>query len=144
NIVDRRLCPCGHSSSARPSGIIPVRRLGENRRNRKVWLASPEPGAKRGDMSQNQNNPDWERLLQAQKETERQLREQKLQLDAALNNMLQGLCMFDAEEKIVLFNQRYAEMMNLPAGDLLGLSLHDLMRPRKAEPRPSTAPISRR
>ena len=23
--------------------IIPVRRLGEDRRNRKVWLASPEP-----------------------------------------------------------------------------------------------------
>ena len=47
-------------------------------------------------MSQNENNTDWARLLQAQKETERQLREQKLQLDAALNNMLQGLCMFDS------------------------------------------------
>ena len=66
-------------------------------------------------MSQNKNNADWERLMQAQKETERLLREQKLQLDAALNNMLQGLCMFDAEEKIVLFNQRYAEMFKLPA-----------------------------
>ena len=54
-------------------------------------------GAKRGDMSQNKNNADWERLLQAQKATERQLREQKLQLDAALNNTLQGLCMFDAD-----------------------------------------------
>src|SRR5947207_7704654 len=83
-------------------------------------------------MSQNENNADWERLLQAQKETERQLREQKLQLDAALNNMLQGLCMFDAEEKIVLFNQRYVDTINLPAGDLPGLSLHDLMRRRKA------------
>ncbi|MGZ5925017.1 MAG: PAS-domain containing protein, partial [Rhizomicrobium sp.] len=81
---------------------------------------------------QNENNADLERLLQAQKETERQLREQKLQLDAALNNMLQGLCMFDAEEKIVLFNQRYVEMMNLPTGDLMGLSLLDLMRRRKA------------
>ena len=83
-------------------------------------------------MSQNKNNADWERLLQAQKETERQLREQKLQLDAALNNMLQGLCMFDAEEKIVLFNQRYLDMMKLPAGDVLGLSVHELMRRRKA------------
>jgi PAS domain S-box-containing protein len=83
-------------------------------------------------MSQNENNADWERLMQAQKETERLLREQKLQLDAALNNMLQGLCMFDADEKIVLFNQRYADMMNLPAGDLTGLSLPDLLRRRKA------------
>src|SRR3954465_5774891 len=73
-----------------------------------------------------------ERLLQVQKETERRLREQKLQLDAALNNMLQGLCMFDAEPQIVLFNRRYVDMMNLPDDDLLGLSLHDLMRRRKA------------
>jgi len=83
-------------------------------------------------MSQNENNAVRERLLQAQKETERRLREQKLQLDAALNNMLQGLCMFDADEKIVLFNQRYAEMVKLPTGELLGLSLHELMRRRKA------------
>jgi hypothetical protein len=26
-----------------PNGIVPVRRFGENRRNRNVWLASPEP-----------------------------------------------------------------------------------------------------
>jgi len=83
-------------------------------------------------MSQNENSAVRERLLQAQKETERQIREQKLQLDAALNNMLQGLCMFDADEKIVLFNQRYVDMMKLPSGDILGLSLHELMRRRKA------------
>src|SRR5258708_40047649 len=83
-------------------------------------------------MSQNESDADRGRLMQAQGETERQLREQKLQLDAALNNMLQGLCMFDAEEKIVLFNQRYAEIVKLPTDDLLGLSLHDLMRRRKA------------
>ncbi len=70
--------------------------------------------------------------MKAPNETERLLREQKLQLDAALNNMLQGLCMFNAEEKIVLFNQRYADMMNLPGIDLMGLSLLDLMRLRKA------------
>src|SRR6476660_4803624 len=83
-------------------------------------------------MSQNENNAVRERLLQAQKETERLLREQKLQLDAALNNMLQGLCMFNAEEKIVLFNQRYADMMNLPGSDLMGRSLLELFRIRKA------------
>src|SRR3954451_14828050 len=83
-------------------------------------------------MSQYKNNMELERLLQVQKETERRLREQKLQLDAALNNMLQGLCMFDADEKIVLFNQRYVDMMKLPPGDVLGLSLHELMRRRKA------------
>jgi hypothetical protein len=34
--------------------------------------------------------------------------------------MLQGLCMFNARKKIVLFNQRYADMMNLPGSDLMG------------------------
>jgi diguanylate cyclase (GGDEF)-like protein/PAS domain S-box-containing protein len=95
-------------------------------------VGNARAGAKRGDMSQSKNNAEWERLLQAQKETERLLREQKLQLDAALNNMLQGLCLFGADEKIALFNQRYAEMMNLPGQDLLGLSLPALMRRRKA------------
>ena len=35
------------------------------------------------------------------------------QLDAALNNMAQGLCMFDAQQRIVVCNERYAEMYGL-------------------------------
>ena len=35
--------------------------------------------------------------------------QQKLQLDAALNNMTHGLCMFDAEGHIVLFNAATAK-----------------------------------
>ena len=42
------------------------------------------------------------------------MREQKLQLDAALNNMTHGLCMFDAEGRIVLFNQRYSQIIGEP------------------------------
>ncbi len=83
-------------------------------------------------MNQSETDSERQRLLHAQNEAERLLREQKLQLDAALNNMLQGLCMFDADGKIVLVNQRYADMMNLPAGELMGLSLLDLFRRRKA------------
>ena len=33
-----------------------------------------------------------------------------LQIDAALNNITQGVCMFDENARIVLFNQRYLEM----------------------------------
>ena len=36
-----------------------------------------------------------------------------LQLDAALNNMVQGLCMFDAEHRLVLCNDRYLEMFGV-------------------------------
>ncbi len=54
------------------------------------------------------------------------------QLQAALDGAQHGLCMFDAEGRIVLFNARYIELMALPASDLVGMSLLDLFRIRKA------------
>ena len=48
------------------------------------------------------------------------LREQKLQLDAALSNMSQGLCMFNAEGRVALFNPRYAQIVGLSAESLRG------------------------
>jgi diguanylate cyclase (GGDEF)-like protein/PAS domain S-box-containing protein len=71
-------------------------------------------------------------LLRAHTEAEKLLREQKLQLDTALNNMAHGLCMFDAQGRLILFNRRYCDMMQLPAESLLGRSLIDLMKQRKA------------
>jgi diguanylate cyclase (GGDEF)-like protein len=47
------------------------------------------------------------------KEHERRLETQNLVLDAALNNMVQGLAMYDAEERLVICNQRYVEMYGL-------------------------------
>ena len=44
---------------------------------------------------------------------EQQLREQKLQLDTALNNMSQGLNMFDASGRLVVCNERYLRMYGL-------------------------------
>ena len=41
------------------------------------------------------------------------LRAQNIQLDAALNNMVQGLAMFDAELRLVICNERYAEIYGL-------------------------------
>ena len=46
-------------------------------------------------------------------ESEKQLRQQNIRLDAALNNMSQGLCMFNADEEIVVFNRRFLEMYKL-------------------------------
>jgi diguanylate cyclase (GGDEF)-like protein/PAS domain S-box-containing protein len=71
-------------------------------------------------------------LLLAQRRSEELVREQKLQLDTALNNMVQGLCMFDAQGRIIIFNQHYAEMMGLPAEFLTGRTLLDLFKHRKA------------
>ena len=41
--------------------------------------------------------------------------EQHEQLDAALSNMLQGLAMFDAQQRLIVCNQRYADMYGLTA-----------------------------
>ena len=41
------------------------------------------------------------------------LAESRSRLDVALNNMSQGLCMFDADERLVLSNPRFAEIYGL-------------------------------
>jgi diguanylate cyclase (GGDEF)-like protein/PAS domain S-box-containing protein len=46
---------------------------------------------------------------------ERSLLERKTQLDLALNNMTHGLCMFDAKGRLIISNQRYTSMYNVPA-----------------------------
>jgi PAS domain-containing protein len=60
------------------------------------------------------------------------LRQQKVLLDAALENMSQGLCMFDADGCAILFNERYVQMMKSSAATLKGQCLLDLFRLRKA------------
>ena len=45
---------------------------------------------------------------------EEQLATRTLQFDAALNNMAQGLLMFDRDHKVAISNRRFAELFNLP------------------------------
>ena len=62
----------------------------------------------------------------------RRFREQKSHLVAALNNMSEGLCLFDASMRLVLCNERYIEMYSLDR-DLAqpGVLLRDLLEQRK-------------
>ena len=60
------------------------------------------------------------------------LAREKSHLNTALNNMNHGLCMFDAQGHIVLFNGRYATMMGQSSEYLLGLSLLELFKHRKS------------
>ena len=65
---------------------------------------------------------------------EEQVREQKLQLDTALNNISQGLLMFDADARLILCNRRYRELYDLPADVVKpGITLQDLLLLRKAK-----------
>ena len=61
-----------------------------------------------------------------------ELHKQKVVLDTALENMSQGLCMFDAQGRIVLFNERYAEMMGRTGMQLKGRLLVDVLTDLKS------------
>jgi diguanylate cyclase (GGDEF)-like protein/PAS domain S-box-containing protein len=64
-------------------------------------------------------------------DSEAKLREQHLRLDTALNNMSQGLCMFDAAGRLVLFNQRYLDMYGMsPERVRPGMTMEELIRLR--------------
>ncbi len=41
------------------------------------------------------------------------LSDQNTQLDAAINNMIQGLCMFDAQNRLLVWNERYRTMYSI-------------------------------
>ncbi|MGZ5234489.1 MAG: diguanylate cyclase domain-containing protein, partial [Burkholderiales bacterium] len=61
------------------------------------------------------------------------IREQEAKLNVALNNMTQGLCMFDANARLVLCNERYMKMYGLtPEAVRIGITLRDLVANRKA------------
>ncbi|MBV9461356.1 MAG: EAL domain-containing protein [Bradyrhizobium sp.] len=56
------------------------------------------------------------RQYELTREQEEKLRVRNLQFDTAINNMTQGLCFFDADHKLIVCNERYVEMYDLPPG----------------------------
>ncbi|MFL5041182.1 MAG: methyl-accepting chemotaxis protein [Xanthobacteraceae bacterium] len=61
------------------------------------------------------------------------VRQQNLQITAAVNNMSQGLCMFDSAARLVFANKRYLEIYRLSAETTKpGCTLHDLVKNRQA------------
>ncbi|MGY3486171.1 diguanylate cyclase (GGDEF)-like protein [Bradyrhizobium sp. USDA 4011] len=56
--------------------------------------------------------------------SQKELEEQRLRLDTAINHMGEGLCMFDAEKRLVVCNDRYAKMYRLPPELLLPGTAH--------------------
>ena len=63
----------------------------------------------------------------------RRLRTKNIRLFTAINNMSQGLNMFDAQGRIVLLNQRYLDMYKLSADVVKpGCSLRELIQYRKS------------
>jgi diguanylate cyclase (GGDEF)-like protein len=56
-----------------------------------------------------------EAVVREREQAEEKLREQKLVLDTALNNMSQGLCMFDAANRLVVCNKRFLDLYGMSA-----------------------------
>lgn len=67
-------------------------------------------------------------------DSQQELRGQTLRLDTAINHMVEGLCMFDADKRLVVCNERYARLYRLPP-ELLrtGTSHADIIRHRIVE-----------
>lgn len=64
------------------------------------------------------------KMLRAQ---EAELRTQNVLFDAALNNMSHGLCMFDSQQRLIVSNQRYLELFEHTAEQVMpGMSIQEL------------------
>jgi diguanylate cyclase (GGDEF)-like protein len=62
------------------------------------------------------------------KEQQEALRIRNLQFDTAINNMSQGLCFFDAAHRLIVCNDRYVEMYDLPRDRIgPGVSLAEIV-----------------
>ncbi|WP_029080844.1 EAL domain-containing protein [Bradyrhizobium sp. th.b2] len=68
------------------------------------------------------------KLVQQHRAQQQRLTLEKLRLDTAVNNMTQGLLLFDAAQRLVICNKRYVEMYGLSA-DIIkpGCSFRDVI-----------------
>ncbi len=75
----------------------------------------------------------------------RRLGRENAQMRTALDSMAQGLCMFDANERLVVCNKQYHEMYGLERGDVLpGATLTDVLQRRVAKGTFSKDPVQYR
>ena len=58
---------------------------------------------------------------------DRELGIQNKRFDAALNNMSQALCMVDAADRLVVYNQRFADLFSLDFAPIPGILFADLL-----------------
>jgi diguanylate cyclase (GGDEF)-like protein len=77
------------------------------------------------------NTIEMRRLDTANAIVDRKMREQSVQLNTAVNNMRQGLLMFDANGRLIVSNRQYAEMYRLPPEAVVpGITVHRLLELR--------------
>jgi len=71
-------------------------------------------------------------ITRQNRDAQQRLESEKHRLDTALNNMTQGLVLYDASARVVTFNQRYIDMHKLSTDVVKpGLHYYDLIQHRK-------------
>jgi diguanylate cyclase (GGDEF)-like protein/PAS domain S-box-containing protein len=72
------------------------------------------------------------RMTRQHRDSQQRLEQEKHRLDTALNNMTQGLILYDASARIVVCNQRYIDMYGLSTDVVRpGTHFYDVVRHRK-------------
>jgi len=72
------------------------------------------------------------RMTRQHQESQQRLEQEKHRLDTALNNMTQGLVLYDSSARVVVCNQRYIDMYGLSTDVVKpGTHFYDIVRHRK-------------
>ena len=97
-----------------------------------AYASRPVPGgggiATHEDITERETlHRQLKRQYELLKEQQEQLRARNLQFDAALNHMSEGLCIFDGEQRLIVSNDRYAEIYGLrPDAIRPGMTLREI------------------
>jgi diguanylate cyclase (GGDEF)-like protein len=95
-------------------------------------LRKPTPDG--GIVSTHEDITERQALHAQIEQHEKMLHERNVQLDAALNNISQGLSMFDGEQRLVVCNEQYLRMYGLTAEQARpGTPLRDIVEHRIAQ-----------
>jgi diguanylate cyclase (GGDEF)-like protein len=94
-------------SMGAPAGVMSRLTQGDSL----IEVLSHEPLARVGDPARPEDRqPSVGRLLQDKAKLERAI----VELNLALNNMTLGVCMYDAQQRLILCNRHYAQMYDIP------------------------------
>ncbi|WP_125461860.1 MULTISPECIES: PAS-domain containing protein [Rhodomicrobium] len=138
--LDPGLTPVGSGSRSQEAGAVPVTALNAVRElpDGRIISYALRPVTGGGGIATHEDITEREavsRQLKAQyeivKTQQAELRERRLQFDAALNQMSEALCFFDRDQKLVVCNDRFAEMYNIaPDAIQPGMSLREIIEMR--------------
>jgi diguanylate cyclase (GGDEF)-like protein len=74
-----------------------------------------------------------DRALEELQASKSELQGRNVRFDTALDHMSQGLCMFDCDQRILIFNRRYAQVYGLPLEQVrTGMTLREIVQLRIA------------